>query len=658
VAEAVVVYAPHLAPLAGEKAFDIVQLPTEVLQLHLRLDEAILTSPGASLFRRTTSVGANPTTQGISLRPIAPSGASRALVTLDGAPVNDPFGGWVIWTSLPPESLDGVTLVRGAGAGAYGSGALTGTVELREQPATGGLQAMDVSGGQENTWRGAAVFGAPGLMVSVSGERSDGYTPVRGPQQGPADTPLNLQDASFAFRVQHSIGEAEASARFGVYDEKRGAGLAGAASNASGATATFTIAKPAEKDSLGWRLQAWMRASDLSNSSVSVAPGRVSTTPANDEYSTPAQGYGVNAALQGRGGALGWEAGVDARLARGEEFERFRYQVNQFTRLREAGGHTSVVGVYLDADWTSSPWLVTGGVRVDAWSNSDALRRESDLNTGAITLNAHPQGASGVLPTARAGVRYDLSQTTWLRAAGYMGFRAPTLNELHRPFRVGNDVTESNPALKPEKLQGLELGLGGDPAFAHWSTTVYYNRLVDPITNVTIGIGPGNFPIAGFIPAGGTLRQRQNAGLIKAWGLEGDANGQAIPNVTWRAGFAYTHARVDGESAAPQLTGKLPAEAPALAVTAGLDWTPVERLLLSTDLRYESLRYEDDLNTRRLEPGMMLDARVAWRIGGDRQVYVAVANLINNDLAVGQTADGVTSYGEPRTVLVGFSLRR
>jgi outer membrane receptor protein involved in Fe transport len=655
--EAVVVYAPKLNPLAGEATFDAVQVGGEILRLHSRLDEALRTVPGVSLFRRTSSSVANPTTQGLSLRAIAPSGAGRALVTLDGAPQNDPFGGWVIWSSLPPEGLAGATIVRGAGAGPYGAGALTGVVALQERAAGEGLQALDLSIGERSSYRAAVAAGGPGVLVTASGESAAGFTPVRQPQQGAADRPLDLRDKSFAFRVQHALGEAEGSARFSVYDERRGAGLAGANSDASGASATFTLARQPQPDAPGWRLQAWVRASDFQNSSVSVAPNRASTTPANDEYSTPAQGYGLNAALQGKAGAFGWEAGADARLARGTEFERFRFLSGEYTRGREAGGRTSVAGVYLNTDWSAGPWLLTGGARVDAWSSSGAVRRETDLNTGAITLDEHPAGSSGVTPTGRLGLRYNLTPQIWARAAAYAGFRPPTLNELHRPFRVGNDVTESNPALKPERLQGVEAGLGG-AGWANWSTTVFYNRLADPITNVTIGVGPGTFPTAGFIPAGGTLRQRQNAGVINAWGLEGQADGELRAALDWRAAFAYTHARVDGGATAPQLTGKLPAQAPAFSATGGLDWRPVQRLTLSAELRYESLRYDDDLNTRRLEPGFRADARAAWRVAPDCDLYLEVENLGNARIATAQTADGVTSYDEPRTVRVGFAYRR
>jgi len=654
--EVVVVYPPRLAPLGGEAAFSAVQIGPETLKTTPRLDEALKRVPGVSLFRRTSSQAANPTTQGISLRAIAPSGAGRALVTLDGAPQNDPFGGWVIWTALPPEGLDGATVVRGAGAGPYGAGALTGVVTLQERGSTEGLSALDVSGGERASYRIAAAGGAPDLLVVGEAETSAGYTPVRGPQRGAADTPLTLSDESLSFRVQHAFDGVETAARLGAYEERRGAGLAGAGSIASGASATITLARPAAEGVGGWRLQLWARASDLKNTSVAVAADRSTTTPANDEYSTPAQGYGVNAALQGKAGEVSWETGVDVRLTRGTEFERFRFMNGVFTRGREAGGQTLVGGAYVEAAYDHGPWIVTGGARLDGWSSTDAKRHEWDLATGATTLDQHAPDASGTTPTGRIGVRYALLPELWLRGAAYAGFRPPTLNELHRPFRVGNDVTEANPTLKPETLQGIEAGLGGDGP-VRWTATAFYNWLKDPITNVTIGIGPGTFPTAGFIPAGGTLRQRQNAGEIRAYGLEGEVFGDLAKTLSWRAAFSATHARVDGGSAAPQLTGLRPAQTPELTVTAGLDWRPIERLTLTADARYESSRFEDDLNSRKLRAGTELDLRAGWRVTPHGEVYLALDNAADADIEVGETADGVVSLSEPRTFRVGFSFR-
>ena len=655
--EIIVVHAPRLAPLGGEAAFSAVQLGPEQLRETPRLDEALKRTPGVSLFRRTGSGAANPTTQGLSLRAIAPSGAGRALVTLDGAPQNDPFGGWVIWSALPAEGLEGASIVRGAGSGPYGAGALTGVVALRERGTVDGLAAFDVSAGERGSYRGVAVAGGPGLLATAALSSSNGYYAVRGPRRGAADQPLKLDDVSLAFRAQGEMGDVQIAARLSGYQARQGAGLSGARSEASGVAASVTAARPVADGVGGWRLQGWVRGSDLRNSSVAVAANRTTTTPANDQFHTPAVGYGLNAAWQGRLESFRWEVGGDVRLTNGTETERFRFLAGSFSRVREAGGKTLVAGAYAEAVIDQGPWLLTGGVRLDRARAYDALRVERDTANGAVTLSQAAADRSDTLPTGRVGVKYTVSDDLYVRAAAYAGFRPPTLNELHRPFRVGNDVTEANAALKPETLQGIEAGIGGE-GLARWSLGVFYNQLKDPITNVTIGIGPGVFPTAGFIPAGGTLRQRQNAGEIRAWGVEGEASGDLSAAVRWRAAFAYTDAEVRGGASARQLTGLRPAQTPRWTVTGGLDVTPVQRLSLSTDLRYESARWEEDLNTRRLSAGLVVDARAAWRVGDRSEIYVAVDNLADARLEVGETADGTESFAAPRTVRVGFSFRR
>src|SRR5579859_8000619 len=90
--EMVVVTARPPDPV-GNDAFSVAKIDAATLHAFEQLDRALEQVPGLSTFRRDSCLSANPTTQGVSLRSIAPSGASRALVTLDGVPQNDPFGG-------------------------------------------------------------------------------------------------------------------------------------------------------------------------------------------------------------------------------------------------------------------------------------------------------------------------------------------------------------------------------------------------------------------------------------------------------------------------------------------------------------------------------------------------------------------------------------
>lgn len=659
----IVVTAARLPPAAADAAFSVVRIDEAVLSRSSRLDEALRSVPAVSLFRRTSSAAANPTTQGISLRAIAPSGAGRTLVLLDGVPLNDPFGGWVIWSQATPESLESLDVIRGAGSGPYGAGALTGTITLRERGKGG---AVDVSASERGGLRaaGSASTRLGPVAVTLSGLRevSDGYVPVRGPAAGAADTPLDLDSRSAALRVDTALGQANLSVRAATWEEDRGSGLAGTRANASGHSLSATAAQTPMADGYGWRLQAWRIDSNLANSSASVSADRSTTTPANDQFKTPATGWGLNAALRRRmadfaGGRLEWELGADARFNDGETNELFSNPTGAgFTRIRRAGGETAVAGAYVDASWTAAEWLVAGGLRVDRWENTGGFRQENTLATGAVLLNESDPDRSGEVVSARLAVRRDLGGGYAARAAAYSGFRPATLNELHRPFRVGNDITEANAALTPETLKGVETGLAFDREGVRWGASVFWNQIEDAIVNVTLGFGPATFPRAGFVPAGGVLRQRQNAGTIDAWGVELTGALDLSSAVSLNAAASWTDAEIDGGSSAAQLTGLRPAQAPEWSATAGLDWRATDRLTLALAARYESSRFDDDLNSRVLDAAVTLDARGEWAFTPNATLWMAADNLFDEDVEVSETGTGVAGYGPPRTISLGLRL--
>ena len=65
------------------------------------LDDQARQLPGVEMFRRSSSLVANPTSQGISVRGLGSTSASRTLVTEDDVPLNDPIGGWIHWEEQP-----------------------------------------------------------------------------------------------------------------------------------------------------------------------------------------------------------------------------------------------------------------------------------------------------------------------------------------------------------------------------------------------------------------------------------------------------------------------------------------------------------------------------------------------------------------------------
>src|SRR5207247_213776 len=102
-------------------------------------------------FRRSGSRVANPTSQGVSLRGVGASGASRALVLEDGIPLDDPFGSWVYWDRVARESVSALELVRGGASDLYGAKAMGGVVNVVPRRPTDTGLSFESSYGNEHT---------------------------------------------------------------------------------------------------------------------------------------------------------------------------------------------------------------------------------------------------------------------------------------------------------------------------------------------------------------------------------------------------------------------------------------------------------------------------------------------------------------------------
>jgi len=119
------------------------------------MDDLLRQIPGFNTFRRSSSLVTapqqDPEAQGVTLRGIGPGGASRALVLLDGIPVNDALGGFLYWGELPLESIERIEVVRGGGSNLWGSFALGGVINIITKAPEKRLMHAKLSGGNLGT---------------------------------------------------------------------------------------------------------------------------------------------------------------------------------------------------------------------------------------------------------------------------------------------------------------------------------------------------------------------------------------------------------------------------------------------------------------------------------------------------------------------------
>ena len=193
----------------------------------LLVDDKLRQIPGFSLFRRSDSRTANPTSQGVSLNGLGASGASRVLVLEDGVPLNDPFGGWIYWGRIPQEELASLEVVRGGISSLYGSNALGGVIQfLARQPEEGPEFSLETSYGSEQTpdlsfWAGEE-HGPWNAAVAADLFRTDGYVLVPVADRGSVDTPANAKHASVDITVGRKFGSRPAYSAEVRFSPKRG----------------------------------------------------------------------------------------------------------------------------------------------------------------------------------------------------------------------------------------------------------------------------------------------------------------------------------------------------------------------------------------------------------------------------------------------------
>jgi outer membrane receptor protein involved in Fe transport len=652
----VIVQGQRFPPYSGDAVFSRVDLTGDDLAGGASLDQTLKQSAQAALFRRSSSLTANPTVQGMSLRAIAPSGAGRALVTLDGIPQNDPFGGWVIWAGIPSQGLASAHVVRGAGGGAYGAGALTGVVDLSlTSPAA--LRPYAEASVDDHGGGGLTAGFAMGQHIGVhlTDQTLEGDLPVRGSQRGAADVATYGRDRSLLINGQWTLAEGELSLLAGGYDSIRETGLKGATARSKGDQISLAWTRQPTPDAPGYRLQIWHKDSNLANRSVSVQPGRTGTALANDQVKTPATGDGFNAALRHHTPSSEWEIGIDARTGEGESREYYRYMSGAATRYRVSGGENTLAGIYAQGTRTIARWTLTGAARIDDWKTSGAHRFERDLTTGDPVLDLDLPSKQQTVGSGRLGLAYQVSPENAWRAAVYSGFRPPSLNELYRPFRVGNDVTEANADLKPETLTGGEIGWRRTGQRLHLDVDIFSNVVSDPITNVTLGIGPGTFPVAGFIPAGGAYRQRQNVGEIRAYGLEAQAQYTVSDSLALNAALTATHARVG--KAAATVNGKRPAQAPEYSASVGAEGR-LAKIDWRADWLFEGQSFEDDLNALPLKAYSKLNLALDYPFAPQVSLGLRVDNAFDTAIQIQRSNDGTVNFDTSRRVTLNLSYRR
>ncbi len=625
------------APAYDTQVLDAAQLGASASG---RIEDALSGVAGFQQFRRSDSRSANPTAQGVTLRALGGNASSRSLVLLDGVPMADPFFGHIPLSALAPERLAAARVTRGGGAGAFGAGAVAGTIELES---AGADQLGLLSGAALTSDRGdseisaslAPRLGAGFAVLSARWDRGEGFWTTPLAQRVPASARARYDSWSVGLRgVAPLASDVELQVRGLAFGDARTLRFKGADSTTEGQDASLRLVGKGE-----WQfdLLGYVQARNFTNIVVSSTSFRKTL----DQRDTPATGWGGKAELRPPvGGGHVLRLGSDWRGASGTMFEDANSAVTGLvTARRSAGGRNGDLGFYLEDDWTLGALVLTGGLRADRWTISEGQFREANA-AGTVTTDNRFADRAGWDGSLRGGAMLRLGGGLDLRASTYSGLRQPTLNELYRPFTVFPVTTRANAALGNERLVGYEAGFDYAPIKGlRLSVTGFDNRVEQAIANVTIGTN---------------LRERRNVDAVHARGIEAGLDAR-LGTVTLDGSLAWTDAWVEASGASAALDGKRPAQTPRLAASAALGWEPAPGWTMTLRVKHVGAQYEDDLQTDLLPAATTLDAFVQVPVTPAVSLVLRGENL-TDEAVVTRNQAGSLDLGTPRTLWAGLRI--
>lgn len=616
----------------------------------LTLDDELRQEAGFELFRRSAGWVQNPTSQGISLRGLGSTAASRTLVLEENVPLNDPFGGWIHWNEVPPEAIDAVTLASGGGSDLYGSSALGGVIDVVPGRPDAPLAAVTLMGAGEDTGsasgRADLRQGHWGELVAAQGFRTDGYTLTAPALRGPVDVPANVhyETGRVEFDRDAVLG-GRAFLAGNLLNEARGNGTP---DTTNGTRLWRYLAGDDWKAGDTWSGRVRAFGSDEAyrqTFSAVNAPRTVETLTRLE--STESQELGASGDVSAAWKRVAFVAGMDARDIRLTDLET-PISGKQAAGLQDTTSRQRFVGGFVEALGQWGGWSGAASVRVDGAENLDTamLTVASGSSTGAAASRTTLPDRNETVVSPRLGLSRRVGTQVMVHAAGFRAFRAPTMNELYRTGQVGQETTLANPGLVSERATGAEAGVEWAPqkGLVRVEGTYFWTEINRPVSAVVESS-----------TATSITEARENLGQIQSQGMELRAKVGEGRWLSGTFGYQYAHAVVTAFSAQPTLVGTWIPEVPREMATAQIRAASRRLGVLTVSARAGGRAFDGSANTFELHSFYVIDAYGERSFGTRWTAFVGAQNLMDRSVDVARTP--ILTLGTPFTAQGGVRFR-
>lgn len=591
----------------------------------------------------------HPTDTIVSMRGLS---GIRSLVLLDGVPMNDAFFGYVQWSEVPLETIDRVEIVRGGGAPLWGNYAMGGVINILTKPVDKTELDVETAGGNRGSYRsdGHAAFAGNGYGIGIDAgiSHSDGYIEQVENARGAITVPTSFTAHTVALSGNADLASnLSIRARVSYYDNDQN-----------------FLTHLNTNDQRNWRYKGTLSWKPDDGGSVELTVFHTTEHFITNNTGTP-DGAGANDAeyvqnshltrANDWGASVIWtqtfsgmlrslSAGADYHGIQGSDDARIYDEANRYIRADAGSGDQRFLGGFVQADLRPVERLqILMSLRYQDFTGYDGID-DSPGGLGRVA-GRHDHAAD-----PRLSLRYQLPGGFALRGAYYRAFRAPTLDNLYRAASVPGYILYGNPALKPETLEGGEIGFDFTRGAARLQVTAYTNHIKDFLTY--------RYLAADELPAGFDIGARLiNAGSARSRGIEAELNWKPTPMLEATLGYTYADSIVLRNAEDPASVGVQQSGIPRHRISAAVDWTGPYGIKLSPRVRYLSRTNGDADAIYRTDAHFVADLAASVPIKKGLEAFVQIENLFDKRY-IG-TNDGFTAalYGKPFTAMGGFRLK-
>jgi len=572
--------------------------------------------------------------------------SARALVMLDGVPLNKADGGGVNWNRINTEAVEQIEIVKGPGSALYGGNAMGGVVNVISkdiQDKTAG--SIKLALGSCNTrsaqvWLSGNAKKLPKLGWNINSfyRRGDGYIIAPAEVRDSTDVKTYLWEYNAGGKLVYRFNDSlRIEAGYNYFDDKRGDGIQ-VYDPEGGYNKYRTNHAFVNLHAKSGRTQvvanAYIQFENYMNQKEQIKTDKLPPYAVTQYVLYLVNSHRNDAgmwvsATTNTGKIHKLTYGADIRLSSADASDIYFTSTDTITNK----GKLNAYALFLqdEVSLLHNRLKLIAGVRADAVFFRDAsftIAAPSATNSYMMEYAGRYDNKNWLAFSPKIGFHYTLSGSNTIYLNYSVGFRPGTLDDMCRSGSISKGFKMANPELEPEHISSYEIG-----------STFTINKMIKLESAIYYSLG---HKFQYFVGTGDTIYfaskpkpilRRENVSKAAVSGAEATLIFKPVESLSFSLSYAYNHSVIkDFDTVrfiAKDLSGKFLMEVPKNRFTAMLSW---KNKYFSSMLAYEytGSLFIDDENLVELPAYYSIDAKISRLFARHYFLSLTVQNLSNN----------------------------